>query len=81
MLSLFVCNTEKELLCLKERCKGDYLIGTTEVNFYQSCINAQECVVFLETEDTMLDYHSDTWDIVDKINSIIKTCNLEREYL
>ena len=81
MLSLFVCNTEKELLCLKKRCTGDYLIGTTEVNFYQSCINVQERVVFLETEDTMLDYHSDTWDIVNKINSIIKTCNLEWEYL
>ena len=81
MRSLFICNAMEELQYLKDRCEGEYLIGTIDMDFYILCSNAKECVVFLESEDTMLNYNRDTWDIIDKINDIIKSCKLEQEYL
>ena len=81
MINLFICNTEREFQYLKNRYLGNYLIGTVNTDFYLMCVNANEHAVFLETEDTMLNYHCDTWNIIKKINNIIKTCNLKQEYL
>lgn len=79
MNSLLICSSEKELNMLTKYEPENYYIGTINYEFYCWCINNRKKVFFLESNAEIP--YIKTWNIISKINDVIKQCKLKKEYL
>lgn len=66
---LLCCDTEEEWLFLKNICKNDYVIATSDYMFFKNISEQEEQAIFLESDES--NPYEAIWEILDKIHVII----------
>lgn len=66
---LFCCDTQEELMTLKENWTSDYLIATGRYEFYKEVCDCGETAVFLEFTETIP--FEQVWEVLDQIHTVI----------